>query len=171
MRIVKSKEALFSLIGEDLTCIKFMHIQWKSFPLGPACSKLTTSLVMRSSRLPRAPCDKWVNAFPNNFRGGYGLRRMCSCFIWRSCNFFYGHSAVGSAKCMKAVRRLYVNRTILMQSSCGLRSLSTEITRVACSFRTEAVLKWCGDCAVAVPFLSVRIPKVFIFTFLCSRSD
>ena len=67
---------------------------------------------------------------------------------------------------MEAWRRLYINHAILVLLSRGLCGYCTEIVRSLCNFCTEAVRRWCGDCLVAMPFFSIRISKVYIFTLL-----
>ena len=116
---------------------------------------------MLNSHLPWAPCDKFVYDFPCSVLGiigGYGLRlrRMCSHFLWASCDFLYGPSGASRGKSIQRLRR---DRAISVELPCSLRSLQTVIVRSPCGFRAEAARRWCGDRGATVPFFSVRPPR------------
>ena len=109
---------------------------------------------MPGLHLPRTPYDLFVSDFPHDFSGivgGYGLWRLCLHCIRATCDFLYGLSARDRDK---AVRRWCEDSTEIVESSCSLRSLRTEIVRSPCVMTVRS------SCS-----LGIRVLKVYNFTF------
>ena len=118
---------------------------------------------MNCSHLLRAPCDKWVCDFPYEFSGivdGFMLRRMRSNCVRASCVFLFlfffffflhGHLAKRRAKphgdCAEIVRKSCNSGAVAVQTP---KIPHGNCTALVCWLRTEAVRRWCGDCARAV---------------------